>query len=106
MGPEILIPILITLGAFTLVFGIRYLNNKERMAMIEKGMNPAEHPKQSSLKFPAACVGFGTGLLLAFFTTEYLLKTFNEEAIYFSFILLCVGIAMIIVHSIEDKRRN
>ncbi|MBK9338612.1 MAG: hypothetical protein IPM98_19620 [Lewinellaceae bacterium] len=34
------IPITISLGAFLMVWGIRYLENKENMAMIEKGMEP------------------------------------------------------------------
>jgi len=43
MGPEVIgvfIPILLGLGAFAMVFGLRYLRNKENMAMIEKGMDP------------------------------------------------------------------
>ncbi len=36
-----LIPILVPLGVFAMIFGLRYFENKERMAMIEKGMTRA-----------------------------------------------------------------
>jgi len=43
---ELLIPITISLGVFMMIWGLRYLENKENMAMIEKGMNPAEHKRR------------------------------------------------------------
>ena len=43
-----LIPILVSLGAFAMVFGIVYLAKKERLAMIEKGMNPREKARRSA----------------------------------------------------------
>lgn len=43
----ILVPILISLGAFLMVFGLRYLENKERMAMIERGIDPGIRKKQA-----------------------------------------------------------
>ena len=36
----ILVPISLFLGAFAMVFGLRYLANKENMAMIQNGMDP------------------------------------------------------------------
>ncbi|MCC7244813.1 MAG: hypothetical protein IT269_03975, partial [Saprospiraceae bacterium] len=38
----VLIPIIVSLGAFLMVFGLRYLQNKENMSMIERGINPAD----------------------------------------------------------------
>src|SRR5688572_3806361 len=40
MHGELLIPILVPLGLFALIFGIVYMNKKENLAMIDKGMNP------------------------------------------------------------------
>ncbi len=48
MNSEHLIPILITLGAFAMVFGLRYLSNKENMAMIEKGMEPIQRRRRQA----------------------------------------------------------
>lgn len=41
---EVLIPILVPLGAFAMVFGIVYLKSRENMAMIERGLNPKSSP--------------------------------------------------------------
>ena len=37
---EIIVPILICLGAFAMIFGIVYLRTRENLAMLEKGFNP------------------------------------------------------------------
>jgi hypothetical protein len=36
----------VPIAAFIMVVAIRYLESKENLSMIEKGMNPAEHKKQ------------------------------------------------------------
>ena len=65
---EILIPILVPLGAFAMVFGIIYLRTRENMAMIEKGMNPKRYANLPapfrSLKTGLLFLGAGIGLLL------------------------------------------
>ena len=40
------IPITISLGVFLMIWGIRYLENKENMAMIEKGMEPVRRRRR------------------------------------------------------------
>jgi hypothetical protein len=39
-GAEILIPILVPLSFFAMVFGLVYIKSRENMSMIEKGLNP------------------------------------------------------------------
>ena len=56
-GGEMLIPILVPLGAFAMIFGIFYLKSRENLAMIEKGMNP-------KLDRPAPYKNLKWGLLL------------------------------------------
>ncbi len=75
MGPEIVFIFLI-ICATAMVFGIRYMDNKEKMAMIERGIDPGitkarvAAPKPFlSLKFGLLLVGLGIGLLFALFTT-------------------------------------
>jgi hypothetical protein len=38
MNEEIFIPILLGLGLFATIFGVRYLQNQENMLMIQSGM--------------------------------------------------------------------
>lgn len=103
-----LIPIALFLGAFAMVFGIRYLANKEKMAMIERGMDPGMSksvaaPKPFlSLKFGLLLVGLGIGLIAALFVAK--LNNLTEEesvAIYFGFLGIFGGIGLIISYVIE-----
>ena len=59
-----LVPILISLGAFAMVFGIVYLAKRERLAMIEKGMDPRNRKKSAPgyLKWGMLLIGAGLGL--------------------------------------------
>ncbi|MFD2584318.1 DUF6249 domain-containing protein [Pedobacter vanadiisoli] len=110
----ILVPISLFLGAFAMVFGIRYLSNKEKMAMIERGLNPGvgkSAPKPYlSLKFGLLLVGLGIGLLVALFTVRGLFgsdMTNSEEgqsvAIYFGCLGIFGGLGLIISFIIEKK---
>ena len=110
----ILVPISLFLGAFAMVFGIRYLSNKEKMAMIERGIDPGvskSTPKPFlSLKFGLLLVGFGLGLLVALFTVRGVFgseMTHAEEgqsvAIYFGCIGIFGGLGLIVSYIIEKK---
>ncbi|UKT63481.1 DUF6249 domain-containing protein [Pedobacter mucosus] len=110
----ILVPITLFLGAFAMVFGIRYLSNKEKMAMIERGIDPGINkatPKPFiSLKFGLLLVGLGLGLLVALFTVRATFGndlTHGEEgqsvAIYFGCIGIFGGLGLIISYLIEKK---
>lgn len=110
MGPEIVFIFLI-ICATAMIFGLRYMVNREKMAMIERGMDPGisrsriAAPKPFiSLKFGLLLVGFGTGLLVALFTT--LLLRLGEEqnvAIYFGCLSIFGGIGLIVSYVIEKK---
>lgn len=102
-----LVPILISLGAFMMVFGLRYMENKENMAMIEKGMEPRRrkqaNPSQT-LKNGLLFIGAGIGLLLAIIIT----KTFQMQGdegtgIYFALIAIFGGIGMLSAYLYERK---
>ncbi len=109
-----LVPIALFLGAFAMVFGIRYLLNKEKMAMIERGMNPSENKTNAqpflSLKFGLLLVGIGIGLLAALFTVRGIFgdvlsdgKEGQAVAIYFGFIGIFGGLGLIISYLVEKK---
>ncbi len=109
MNP-ILIPILIPLGVFALIFGIRYFENKERMSMIEKGMDPGLRKRKSvspltSLKWGLILCGAGLGLMMAFWLTNYVLFTSENQspAIYFSMIGIFGGLGLITSYFFEKK---
>ena len=110
----ILVPITLFICTFAMVFGIRYLSNKEKMAMIERGMDPVINkatPKPFlSLKFGLLLVGLGIGLLVALFTIKGVYGTNMNSgergeavAIYFGCIGIFGGLGLITSYFVEKK---
>ncbi len=104
----VLIPILIPLAFFAMIFGIFYLKNKERMAMIERGMEPTlPKPKRqeinvTSLQFGLLIMGCGIGLFIAYLLNYFLFKE-ESLAIYFSLIAIFGGLGLLISYIVERK---
>jgi hypothetical protein len=117
MGPAIIgvfIPIILGIGAFLMIFGIRYLQNKENIAMIEKGMNPKLVERRptpyKNLKWGLLLVGAGIGLFLAFILDNFVFVRMSHHfdddsnvAIYFALIAIGGGLGLISSYRIEKK---
>ena len=105
--------IMLFLCTTAMVFGIRYLSNKEKMAMIERGIDPRisqPQPVRSapkpflSLKFGLLMVGLGIGLVAALLTVlNFGMEDKSAVALYFGSILIFGGIGLIISYVIEKK---
>lgn len=105
-GAEMLIPILVPLGLFAMIFGIVYMNKRENLAMVEKGMNPKLYrpAPYKNLKWGLLLVGAGIGLFLAYILHEHVLKVSEDNpAIYFSLISIGGGLGLISSYRIEKK---
>jgi len=104
-GAEYLIPILIPLGFFAMVFGIIYIKSRENLAMIEKGMNPKiDRPvPYRNLKWGLLLVGAGIGLFLAYKLDRFALKDMDNPAIYFALIGIGGGLGLIGSYRVEKK---
>jgi hypothetical protein len=113
MDLEIFIPIVLFICSAAVVFGLRYMSNKERMAMIEKGMDfglsKAQPRPYQNLKFGLLLIGAGLGLFLAFILDNTLFSVANQSdgeknvAIYFSLIAIFGGLGLFISYVIEKK---
>ncbi len=105
-GAELLIPILVPLGMFAMIFGIFYLKTRENMAMIEKGMNPKQFANRPApyrnLKNGLLIFGAGVGLLIAYFIAKNMPGD-DEAAIYFSLLAIGGGLGLIASYAIEKK---
>ncbi len=102
------VPITITLGVFFMVWGIRYLENKERMAMIERGMEPKQNRRgvdpSRTLKNGLLFVGAGIGLLLAIVITQTLkLDEDSATGLFFALIAIFGGLGMLGAYAYERK---
>lgn len=103
----ILAGIIITLGSFTMIFAIFYLYNREKMAMIERGMNPRNNQAQPSpykyLKWALLLIGAGSGLFLAFIIDETFFKNRDGAPIYFALIGIFGGLGLFTSYLIEKR---
>ena len=110
--------ILTCLGILAMIFGIRYMRNKENMAMIEKGMDPNIRPEKPrpapfrNLKWGLLLVGAGLGLFIAYILDNTLLYRIGHDhdevnganvSIYFAMIAIGGGLGLISSYRIEKK---
>lgn len=108
---EALAGILIVLIIFAAAFGIIYVivtaQNRERMSMIEKGVNPKDFmaPKKSNtygiIKWALLLTGVGLGLFLGSLLDEY--TTLPDEPGYFAGALIFGGLGLALAFLIQKK---
>lgn len=108
MNLGILVPILLGLGLFAMIFGLRYLQNKENMALIQNGLEPKQAQSLPQpykyLKWGLLLMGAGVGLFTAYILDNTAFRDLNdEEAVYFSMIGFFGGLGLIVSFFIEKK---
>ncbi len=112
MGPFVA-GILVPLGFFAMVFGIVYLavtsRNRERMAMIERGADPAlfETRKKAGtggvMKLGLFLFGIGFGIVIAYFLAS---GGMDEGAAYPAMIFVFGGLALIVAYQWQQKQEK
>lgn len=109
MLEEVLIPLIV----FSCIFGVFYVfvttRNRERMAMIEKGVDSSMFVSKRNyqgytLKFGMLLVGMAIGLLIGSIISET--TNLPEEVAYFSMIFLFGGASLIGNHYLEAKKKG
>jgi hypothetical protein len=101
--------IIISLGFFAMIFGIFYLQKREKMAMIERGMDPRGYKAQpapyQNLKWGLLLIGAGLGLFIAYLLDNTLFSQTRDEneAIYFGLIAIFGGSGLVLSYRIEKK---
>lgn len=101
----VMLPIIATVGAFIMVVYLRKFQNMERMAIIDKGLDPAlfkiERTTAGALRSSLLLIGAGVGLLMGY----YLDRTFDmEEVAYFSMLFIFGGIGLGLAYVIEERK--
>ena len=102
-GANVLVPILVPIGAFAMIFGVVYLRTRENMALIEKGKDPRSPRPFQSLKTGLLFLGAGIGLFLAYFISRNLSGR-DHEALYFALIAIGGGMGLVLSYAIEKKQ--
>jgi hypothetical protein len=103
--------IIVSLGLFFMVFGIVYLNKREKLAMIERGMDPRSYKPQAApyqnLKWGLLLIGSGIGLFLAFILDHFAFHSIDFEDntffLYLSLIAIFGGAGLFLSYRIEKK---
>lgn len=111
MNEDFLVVLIIFAAIFGIVFVVASARNRERMAMIEKGVSPKDfmtdrRPNSYGiLKWALLLIGFGFGLFVASLLAAY--TSINEESAYFASALFFGGAglfaAFLIAKNAEDK---
>lgn len=112
MDAEFLIPI----AMFAMIFGIVYISvtskHRQRMAMIDKGMDPSnfmekDHPFRT-LRNGMFLAAAGIGLLIGRVLEPLFQKSPEDDnpVSYFIAIFICCGLSLIVHHFIVQKRQT
>ena len=104
----IMIPIIAIIGFFYMIVYLRRFENTERMAMIEKGVDPALFAKKhrdssGPLRASLLFIGAGLGLLVAYFLDR---AFYMEEVAYFSMLFVFGGLGLGAAYVIEEKKNK
>lgn len=101
-----LIPIVMTIATVITIIYIRKFQNLERMAIIDKGMDPAIFKKESAtagtLRASLLFIGSGVGLLFGHILSSA--WNVDEVTAYFSMILIFGGLGLGLAYIIEEKK--
>ncbi len=111
MATEVLAVIMVIIaivGLYVMVIYLRKYANVERMAMIEKGVDPKlftveKKPLNTSwsLRVALLLIGAGVGLLLG----HLLDRSYDMEAVaYFSMLFICGGVGLGASYIIEESK--
>ncbi len=112
MGPEVIVPV----AMFAVIFGCVYLGvtakHKQRMAMIEKGMDPSLFKERTvpmrGLRNGMVLLAVGIGLMLGRVAEPMFHRSPDEDnpLPYFVCVLVCAGLALITHHFIVRKEQQ
>jgi sterol desaturase/sphingolipid hydroxylase (fatty acid hydroxylase superfamily) len=109
----LMIPIVICTGMFAMIFGIVYLRNRERMAMIERGMDPRGNQEgkvnqNSILTWGLLLIGSGLGLFIAYMLDSTLPFTKGQDnpSLYFALIAVFGGAGLYMAYHIQHKENK
>jgi low temperature requirement protein LtrA len=108
----VLMCIIVPIAMFAMIFGIYYLRNREKMAMIERGMDPGISKNKPApsyvLTWGLLLIGAGLGLFVAFVLDHYAFRSSDDDnvAVYFSLIAVFGGAGLFLAYIIEKKNEQ
>lgn len=110
---EVTRDLFVSIAAFAGIFGIVYVflmtRHRERMSMLEKGVNASiffskNNTKSQTLKFGMLCVGVAIGILIGNVLSESFY--FEDSVAFLSMIFLFGGLSLILNFFIDRKIKD
>jgi ABC-type cobalamin transport system permease subunit len=110
---EVTRDLFVSIAAFAGIFGIVYVflmtRHRERMSMLEKGLNASiflskNNTKSQTLKFGMLCVGVAIGILIGNVLSESFY--FEDSVAFLSMIFLFGGLSLILNFFIDRKIKD
>src|SRR5687767_12308770 len=110
---EVTRDLFVSITAFAGIFGIVYVflmtRHRERMSMLEKGLNASiffskNNTKSQTLKFGMLCVGVAIGILIGNVLSESFY--FEDSVAFLSMIFLFGGLSLILNFFIDRKIKD
>jgi len=105
-----LTPVLVLAIIFGSILGIVYLQirRKERMVMMDKGIDPStfvapQKASSSALKYGILLISIALGIFMGKFIAQTQIFMYEEEAAYFSMIFLFGGLGLVIYHFMAKR---
>jgi hypothetical protein len=110
MNGDILVPVVFTVSVFGIIYLYITSKHRERLSMIEKGIEPSmfeskEKTIAQTLKMGMLLIGISLGILAGHLLTTSYIKGDNP-VFYFSMIFLFGGLSLIINYFIERRKNN
>jgi hypothetical protein len=102
----VFIPIIGIIGLVIMIIYLRKYENEERMAMIDKGIDPSIFTKKArntsgALRTSLLLIGGGLGLLFGYFLDR---NYHMDEVAYFSMLFIFGGIGLGTAYLIEERK--
>lgn len=103
----VMIPIIGIIGAFIMIGYLRKFQNMERMAIIDKGLDPSlfktERVTAGALRASLLLIGAGLGLLMGY----WLDSTYGmDDVAYFSMLFIFGGIGLGVAYLVEERNNK
>jgi len=103
----VLVPLSAFVAFFLIIYYLRRFQNVERIAMIEKGVDPSLFTKSQrgnpsgTLRASLLLMGAGLGFLIGYFLD----RAYNmEEVAYFSMLFIFGGLGLGAAYLVEEKK--
>jgi hypothetical protein len=105
----LMIPIISVISLALMIIFLRSYENRERMAMIERGLNPGDFRRQwrfsnldphRSVRIACTAIGIGVGLFLGNIMRSF--DFLDKGGIVWGTICICGGLGLLIGHFIQQ----